>query len=330
MSAYNPPTESVPIFDSSLFSANTDVLTIAKADTLYLKFPIAQGNEYLQAVSVAGAATFTGAATFNGDLTLNQSKIHLGTNAGVGQAANAIAIGSNAGLTGQGDSSIAIGSEAGKLGQGLGCIAIGTSANSGSIQGDNSIAIGVISTETGTECIAIGKNASTSTFATSVAIGKNAASTANNQITLGTTTETVRLNTITPLYTIIPTYTSSQIGYSTTVSLGSAGSITNTEAIIVSTAALPVGVYMVNVKVSNSAASAGVFATLRVRLTNITGTIASFGDYVPPSITLSNTYQFSFVYTSTGTLFTLTGQTTGAGLTITTTTNTSISATRIA
>ena len=110
MSAYNPPTESVPIFDSSLFSSNTDVLTIEKADTLYLKFPIAQGNEYLQSVSVAGTSTFTGAATFNGDLTLNQDTIHLGRDSGsVSQSYGAVAVGSGAGQTTQGTYTVSVG-----------------------------------------------------------------------------------------------------------------------------------------------------------------------------------------------------------------------------
>lgn len=62
MSAYNPPIENVPIFDSALFrQTNTDdALTSAQADKRYLRFPIAQGTENLSAINVNGSATFTG------------------------------------------------------------------------------------------------------------------------------------------------------------------------------------------------------------------------------------------------------------------------------
>jgi hypothetical protein len=56
MSAYNPPTENVPIFDSSLFrQENTDgTLTIPIADKRYLRFPIGQGQETIPSLVVQG------------------------------------------------------------------------------------------------------------------------------------------------------------------------------------------------------------------------------------------------------------------------------------
>ena len=64
MSAYNPPVENTPIFNSGLFSVaqTTTGLTTAQADLLYLKYPTAQGAEALQAVSVSGTASFTNVA----------------------------------------------------------------------------------------------------------------------------------------------------------------------------------------------------------------------------------------------------------------------------
>jgi hypothetical protein len=60
MSAYNPPIENVPIFDSGLFRNTDTTLTQAKADTLYLKYPIGQGNETIPSVIVNGASTLSG------------------------------------------------------------------------------------------------------------------------------------------------------------------------------------------------------------------------------------------------------------------------------
>jgi hypothetical protein len=65
MSAYNPPVENTPIFNSNLFSvaqSATDTLTTAELDLRYLKFPTAQGAEALQAISVSGTASFTNTA----------------------------------------------------------------------------------------------------------------------------------------------------------------------------------------------------------------------------------------------------------------------------
>ena len=65
MSAYNPPIENVPIFDSLLFSENNDAtLTIADGDKRYLKFPIAQGDETLQGATIQGAFVANGSANF--------------------------------------------------------------------------------------------------------------------------------------------------------------------------------------------------------------------------------------------------------------------------
>jgi len=71
MSAYNPPIENVPIFDSLLSSeVNSDrTLTISQADKRYLRFPLAQGDETLQGVIVNGNLTQ------NGTTKISQSQI---------------------------------------------------------------------------------------------------------------------------------------------------------------------------------------------------------------------------------------------------------------
>ena len=95
------------------------------------------------------------------DVRIDNGNIHLGQSAGLtNQGTNAIAIGSNAGQTNQGPNSIAIGSN---------------------------------SSVTGTSSVAIGYNATTSTFTNSVALGTGATSTADNQIVLGTASQNVSI-----------------------------------------------------------------------------------------------------------------------------------------
>lgn len=58
MADYLPPTENLPIFDKSVFQdANDGYLTYDKAKKLFLKYPIAQGDETLQAITVAKTST---------------------------------------------------------------------------------------------------------------------------------------------------------------------------------------------------------------------------------------------------------------------------------
>mgnify|MGYP003648371968 CR=1 FL=1 len=59
MATYPPPTETLPTFNSTVFTSPlTDSLTIAEADLRYLKFPISQGSE-----TIAGDLTVSGTLT---------------------------------------------------------------------------------------------------------------------------------------------------------------------------------------------------------------------------------------------------------------------------
>ena len=58
MATYNPPTEDVPIFDSTLFNTDGAFLTASAGDLRYLKYPVAQGKETLQEIDVYGQAKF--------------------------------------------------------------------------------------------------------------------------------------------------------------------------------------------------------------------------------------------------------------------------------
>jgi len=93
-------------------------------------------------------------------LRTSETKIALGLSTGVGQGANAIAIGEQAGETTQGNRALAIGFQAAYVNQGVRGIAIGQAA-ANSNQGANGIAIGetAASANQGTDAIAIGQNA---------------------------------------------------------------------------------------------------------------------------------------------------------------------------
>ena len=56
MSDYLPPTENLPTYDSIVFKqSNEEYLTYDKAKKMFLKYPVAQGKETLQAVDINGA-----------------------------------------------------------------------------------------------------------------------------------------------------------------------------------------------------------------------------------------------------------------------------------
>jgi hypothetical protein len=63
MATYEPPTADLPEFDTLVFSSLEESLTIAEADTRYLRFPLAQGDETIPNLTVGGVSTL-GTATF--------------------------------------------------------------------------------------------------------------------------------------------------------------------------------------------------------------------------------------------------------------------------
>ena len=62
MSVYSPPSENLPIFDSSVFTNSDTSITQSQADKRYLRYPNAQGTENLQAINVSGIATYASTA----------------------------------------------------------------------------------------------------------------------------------------------------------------------------------------------------------------------------------------------------------------------------
>jgi hypothetical protein len=61
---YIPPTETLPIFDSTVFGNRNTSLTIDEASKYFLEFPRAQGPETLQATNIGGALVCSSTASF--------------------------------------------------------------------------------------------------------------------------------------------------------------------------------------------------------------------------------------------------------------------------
>jgi len=87
MADYTPPTENLPIFDSTVFLTGDEPLTYNDAKKRFLRYPNAQGTENLQTINVNGVATFNndvvvGSATSTNltpQITTNKSQLNLGT-----------------------------------------------------------------------------------------------------------------------------------------------------------------------------------------------------------------------------------------------------------
>jgi hypothetical protein len=128
--------------------------------------------------------TFTGSKTFNYDLTVNGLTIGLGgSSISTNTAIGINALDSNT----TGSQNTAVGYQAGYA---------GTANTTGSYN-----------TYIGYKTQASGNHSN------STAIGYNATITGNNQIVIGTTSETVRYNKVYPLYTSVPYFDSTDIGY---------------------------------------------------------------------------------------------------------------------
>jgi hypothetical protein len=61
---YRPPSETLPIFDSSVFRNRNASLTFDEAKKYFLEWPRAQGPETLQETTIIGALTCASTATF--------------------------------------------------------------------------------------------------------------------------------------------------------------------------------------------------------------------------------------------------------------------------
>ena len=71
MSAYPPPLQDLPIYNSVEFIEENFPLTIQDAKAFFLEYPTAQGAETLQNIVVNGTSIFNSDATINGDLEIH-------------------------------------------------------------------------------------------------------------------------------------------------------------------------------------------------------------------------------------------------------------------
>lgn len=135
MAAYTPPTEILPIFDDFVFLENNKPMTYNTAVKKFLRFPIAQGDETLQGITVNGISNFknkiiqtvgtgnvqVGDSSTYGSLTTGQYNVSMGklVGANITSGSQNVVIGyqSGAGITTT-SSNIDIGYQTGTLNQG--------------------------------------------------------------------------------------------------------------------------------------------------------------------------------------------------------------------
>jgi hypothetical protein len=181
MANYQPPTENLPVFNSTVFKdANTESLSLSKAQSLFL-------GRTGTPTSVATATTF------NANITANSLKLGTQGSGTVADKNIIVSLGTGIPALATGTKNVVLGSSIG-LTTGSYNIAIGSNSLPNNIIGNNNVAIGLnagqgatadsnTSIGTGTN---IGGGVSGST-----AIGSGATTTLSNQIMLGTSSNTV-------------------------------------------------------------------------------------------------------------------------------------------
>lgn len=100
MADYSPPTENLPIFDSSVFTTDDKPLTYNDAKKKFLRYPNAQGKENLQEIEVNGASQFNQKALMTSNindeiLEINRTNGYTNTglnliNSGINQSQSSI------------------------------------------------------------------------------------------------------------------------------------------------------------------------------------------------------------------------------------------------
>lgn len=73
MAFYEAPTQSLAIFDPSVFTQNDEPLTITTGSKYFLRYPSAQGQENLQTTNVNGVLTANSTANFKRPLSMNDT-----------------------------------------------------------------------------------------------------------------------------------------------------------------------------------------------------------------------------------------------------------------
>lgn len=170
-------TDAVAIGYNSTASGSSAV-AIGNVSTASLVNAIALGNGAISSGNSSTAIGHTSTASALNSIALGDTTI----------ANNSHAISIGASSTASGNSSIVVGHSSSATALNSICIGDTSSATA-----TGSIVIGRLTTASGINSTAIGLSASTVAFTTSTALGSGATSTANNQIMLGTVTETVEM-----------------------------------------------------------------------------------------------------------------------------------------
>lgn len=300
MSAYDPPSETIGVFNSSLFTSTSDNITQSYADTHYLKYPTSQSaTETITSLVVSNDFTSTTDASING-LTVGKGSGSIISNTVLGidvlksntsgnqsiaigyealynhiNSVDNVAIGFKALHENGGNNNTAVGNWALNANTNSNNVGVGYKAGQSNTGGFNNVYVGVeAGVAGGTPNINgdnntfIGYQAQTSgnSFNNSTALGVGARITSSNQIVLGTENETVRYNLLSPLYSTVPTYTSADVGYSELVGSSTITSITTTVQTIMTSSTLPIGtyIYMYSQQFNNASTALDLDVVFRV------------------------------------------------------------------
>jgi hypothetical protein len=266
MSAYDPPSENIGVFNSSLFTSTSENITQSYADTHYLKYPTAQSaTETIPSLVVSNNLTTNNTATLNSltvsnDATINSLTLGKGTinhtpsyNTALGVSAllnnstsalfptfgnNNTAIGYfslKSNTTGNNNTAVGSNSLTASTGNNTSHnTALGSNAGSDNISGSSNTFVGSSTSNSG------------GAYTNSTALGYNATITASNQVVLGTTTEMVIIpNQINFNYTSNPTLAVGSIGYTYTSTISSITISNNSQGLLSTISSVPIGVYLV-------------------------------------------------------------------------------------
>jgi len=231
MANYNPPTEDITAFNTSLFNQPEVILSQAEADLLYL-------SKVSSGTSTAGNTTFTGTINSTVINTVNSTTNSIGT-----------AVSTQVRTANMGVLNI-IGNDNSILGYGITCggsfcVAVGRASNT--------------SYQTG--ATAVGASSSVpSPYDYSTALGYGATATASNQVVLGRSTETViipnQVRFSKSSYSF-PFPSMENQGHYLTITGISTSLTTAATTNIVATGTLPVGVWRIDYSIQMTAATGG-------------------------------------------------------------------------
>ena len=201
MADYLPPTENLPIFDTTVFNtAQNEYLTYNQATGLFLTYPIAQGDETLQAITVQGIATFnTALIVSNGKQNTSLGNGYLPLASGQGNQNVVIGVGAGAsGLSGDGNTIVGYFSASQGMTSGASQnVLYGSHAGQYLTSGQGNTLIGTTTynnVTTGNANICLGNGAmggeSSGNLSNNIIIGNGIVSGGSNKTIIGTTTQT--------------------------------------------------------------------------------------------------------------------------------------------